>query len=566
MAAAKRPAMLMVIIGGDALALRVVAELSGTAGQRVALVWQPDGDLEARATAAGAEFVAFGGDERETLLRAGVPDAGVLVALTQDDQLNLKTALLARDLNPEIRLVLRQFNRTLGRKIEQNLANCSVVSLSSQSAATYAGIAVDPYCYYGVQFPDIDGPLLGFSSHRAGTLGIAGRDAAQAEAHLGARLVARGSLASFDRAAIFEEGDDVVVFGYVRPHARPKARSRVRAFRRILDPALIARRFRQLDPVVRGAVLGGASIFALGSAFFSATLHVGPLRAGYFVLTTMTTTGYGDVVPTSAAGELVAMLLMLAGLAFTGIFIAVLATRFTNAQYVAVQGLRRISRRGHVVVCGAGNVGSRVVDYLRALGCDIVVIEVEPRAELIERARDRHIDLLTGDATKDTTLDLCNIAEASALIALTNNDTMNLEVALGARARNRDLPIVMRVQEEAFEKSVRRHFEFYNTHSTAALAAPVFAGLTRTRGVRGRVCVGELEYSIVELAHDAVLKEPPRSSCLPLGVWRDARFVPLASFDAARPFETVLMLVPVGELRGEKAAALRAAAGERDAE
>ena len=103
---------------------------------------------------------------------------------------------------------------------------------------------------------------------------------------------------------------------------------------------------RQVDPVARGAVLAGCAIAALGALYFGTTMHLDPLRAIYFVLATMTTTGYGDIAPAPGFGEVVAMILMISGLAFAGIFIAILTTRFTDARYVAVQGLRRVTKRG----------------------------------------------------------------------------------------------------------------------------------------------------------------------------------------------------------------------------
>jgi hypothetical protein len=80
--------------------------------------------------------------------------------------------------------------------------------------------------------------------------------------------------------------------------------------------------------------------------------------------------------------------------------------------------------------------------------------------------------LLTGDASRDATLDLCNLNAAHGLIALTNVDTLNLEIALGARARNPTMPIVLRIAEASFAESIARHFEFETTYSAAALAAP----------------------------------------------------------------------------------------------
>src|SRR4029077_13694297 len=98
---------------------------------------------------------------------AGVEEAVSILALSDNDQLNLQAALRARDANPRIRIVLRQFNRTLAAKIEQNLPNCSVLSLSRNSAATYAAAALDPSCFRGLQFPERDGPLTGFAYRAA---------------------------------------------------------------------------------------------------------------------------------------------------------------------------------------------------------------------------------------------------------------------------------------------------------------------------------------------------------------------------------------------------------------
>jgi hypothetical protein len=127
--------------------------------------------------------------------------AVTILALSPDDHLNLHAALLARDLNPGIRIVLRQFNRTLAHKIEQNLPNCSVLSLAWHSAATYAAAAIDPSCFRGLQFPEPDGPLTGLATRIAEDCRVDGDNVAHAERVLGAdhcdrrqyRLLPRGS-------------------------------------------------------------------------------------------------------------------------------------------------------------------------------------------------------------------------------------------------------------------------------------------------------------------------------------------------------------------------------------
>ena len=543
---------LAIVVGDDALALRVCSELTMTRGVQVAVLGAFDGEFRAAVEARDARYVPRTRDEREGLLAAGAREADVVIALTSDDHLNLQYVLSARDLNPSLRVVLRQFNRTLGRKIEQNLHDCSVVSLSSQSAATYASAAVDAAYFYGLQFPDIDGPLVAFAERVARDAGVDGCTVAEAEARLGARIVAVGNDADPAPDLRLEPTRTFVAFGVVSVRRSAVAR---RGGARGVSPVRALRAFahdvRHLDRVARQTLAVAAVVFAAASIFFAHALHLDPLTSAYFVLTTMTTTGYGDISPVPAGvwGKVAAMLLILAGVTFTNIYIAVLNANFLQARVSAVQGLRRVRRRGHVVVCGAGNVGGRVLDFLLRLGCAVVVVESAPRPDVVVQARLGRFTLLAGDATKDTTLDLCNLGEAAALVALTQDDTMNLEVALGARARNAELPIVMRVQDQTFEASVKRHFGFDRVFGTTALAAPVLAGLSREPGVRGRVTIAGREYAVVELRHGEALREPPVPTCVALATFRDGCVVPLRDFADARPHERVLYLYPVWQFR-----------------
>src|SRR5438874_8516637 len=172
----------MIVVGGGAIALSTAQELCALQGHRVVVLWRRDPDLARAVESIGAVFItAARPDSGEGLDRAGVRHAISILALSPDDHLNLHAALLARDLNPRIRIVLRQFNRTLAHKIEQNLPNCSVLSLAWNSAATYAAAALDPSCFRGLQFPERDGPLTGFAYRTADRADIAGHRVGEAE-------------------------------------------------------------------------------------------------------------------------------------------------------------------------------------------------------------------------------------------------------------------------------------------------------------------------------------------------------------------------------------------------
>src|SRR4028119_705190 len=56
-----------------------------------------------------------------TLIRAGIEDAHTLVLASNDDALNLAILTQARILNPQIRIINRLFNTSLGNRLDQTL-------------------------------------------------------------------------------------------------------------------------------------------------------------------------------------------------------------------------------------------------------------------------------------------------------------------------------------------------------------------------------------------------------------------------------------------------------------
>src|SRR4029077_2377355 len=67
--------------------------------------------------------------------------------------------------------------------------------------------------------------------------------------------------------------------------------------------------------------------------------------------------------------------LRLVGAALTAAFTAILTNYLVRAHLGGALEARRIPERGHIVVCGLGNVGFRVVEELLAEGEQVVAIE-----------------------------------------------------------------------------------------------------------------------------------------------------------------------------------------------
>ena len=326
----------------------------------------------------------------------------------------------------------------------------------------------------------------------------------EAEQALGARIVSINGVAPFlchgDEehpnteliATPLAKTDRLVAFGPVRNLKNAGRRAQTRQDKAERRPLRVhwndfLAGFRRSEPILRTALMTSIGLYVAFVIYFSIAMKWNVPATMYYVLTTMTTVGYGDVSPCNGcargpqalldvASLFVAMGVMLAGLMTFAIFTASVTSGLNAAAIRRIRGLRQIHRKGHVIVCGAGNVGSLVIDYLRELDEHVVVVEKNPDGLLIEMARDQQIDLLTGDATNDETITFCAPEKAKSLVGVTNSDTANLEAALGARSRTRergleDLHIVLRVDDLTFGRSIKRHFgiaSFSTTELTAA--------------------------------------------------------------------------------------------------
>jgi Trk K+ transport system NAD-binding subunit len=132
------------------------------------------------------------------------------------------------------------------------------------------------------------------------------------------------------------------------------------------------------------------------------------------------------------------------------------------------------SFKNHVVVCGAGRVGYRIVSQLRELDKDIVVIEKNENGAFVSSLRDLEVPVLIDNVTNPQSLDKVNVKEAEAIVCATDDDLANLNFALDARRVNPNIRVVIRLFDDDLVERVRDTFDA-EALSTSALAAPALA-------------------------------------------------------------------------------------------
>ena len=157
------------------------------------------------------------------------------------------------------------------------------------------------------------------------------------------------------------------------------------------------------------------------------------------------------------------------------------------------------SSRQHVILCGLGNVGFRVLESLVGMDERVFAVELNPDAAHVERARELGAEVLVGDARSDTVLASLNVQDARAVIVATDDDLANLEIAMDVRERHADVPVVMRLFDQRLAHKVQATLGISATFSTSKLAAPLLAAAALDPSCVGHHQVGDTNLVVMEL-------------------------------------------------------------------
>lgn len=188
----------------------------------------------------------------------------------------------------------------------------------------------------------------------------------------------------------------------------------------------------------------------------------------------------GLSLPTDPLGEVLFFLVPIVGLAL------IIQSVLNFGRLLLDKGSRReawqvalaSTYRHHIIVCGLGHVGMRVVHQLVAAGAEVVVIERDWASEFVQRVLALKVPVVVGDAREPATLRQAGLRRAAAVIAAINDDLLNVEIALTARAGHPGVRVVVRVFNEELDRNLERHLGANAAFSTSALAAPTLAAAT----------------------------------------------------------------------------------------
>lgn len=222
-----------------------------------------------------------------------------------------------------------------------------------------------------------------------------------------------------------------------------------------MNPIPVPPELRRLR-IVAATFLSVIVLGVLGYVFI-ADMSLG--QALYMTVITISTVGYGEVVPLDEAGRWLTVGLIIAGVgsvSYGAVTTAEFVVEGHLGQYIERRRMQRAIEEltGHVIICGYGRVGRELARALEVEDVGYVVVEDDP--EKLDELTERGMLALQGDATAEHTLEEAGLDRARAVVACVNTDADNVLLTLTAKGLRPGIIVVARAKRDENEAKLRR--------------------------------------------------------------------------------------------------------------
>lgn len=493
------------------------------------------------------------GDCRDqTILKlAGIENAQAVVAVTNDDQINLRTALMARGINENIRLVARLQNEILVERLGAAIEHLQALSTSRLTAPLIVAAALKNESAVSESLGSFS--LGSTDQHnwelvrlRVGRgsafIGLTAEQVAQRQgvaiAGIGRDPAPISLIDPTEPTVYIRAGDWLLLVG-----PTGKWNPSAGAESELTDNGLRwASRWRQLIRLSRAAfpydlsvpfASMGLVLVLLASTMLFVTVLEKSLADSVFRSVSIVATG-ADMHESDYNQKpwlkFFVSGLRIVGAAMLALFTALLTNYILRARLRDAFLVTRVPDSGHVVVCGLGKVGFEVTKLLQARKIPIAVIERDPQCPYLENLRREGVPIIAGDAGNEVSLGQARSAGARAVIAVTSNDLVNLQIALVAKGiSGREQTVVLLQSDPTLADLLRDEANLKNALSIPYLVAPAIAAAAFGERVHALFRLGKSTYAMVSITLD---KNTPLSKNSIHHVARDMSMVPLFVHDS----------------------------------
>ncbi|MCX7820272.1 MAG: ion channel [Brevinematales bacterium] len=188
----------------------------------------------------------------------------------------------------------------------------------------------------------------------------------------------------------------------------------------------------------------------------------------WWLVVTIPTVGYGDIVPKTTYGRLIGIFVIIFGVATYTIFSGIIASILIDVRLKERRGLSKVHFKDHILIIGRNSNLQRILEaipnFLKTTALNIVLVNEMNEEEFLDlKTKFYYFNLkfVHGDYTKETTLKRANIEAAKYAIILADNtvetkdiDEKTILTILSIRSLNQNVSVVAEVVRDEKIKPV----------------------------------------------------------------------------------------------------------------
>lgn len=382
----------------------------------------------------GNHFFYADARDDNVLLEAGIKEAKALILLTNNDHVNFSIAIDAKKLNQNIKIISRIYDSELGNLVSEAFGIEQVFSTSELAAPLFSNNLTDK-------------KILG-----------------QYIFNEKAYVVSETSTNLSDKDMILDNSNSLKLV------AEPES-----LIEKNISKSIIPYVFRNPNFIFFGRFLMAIFFIILFSTLLIAyAMPLSITNAIYFVITTITSVGYGDLnfLQASTALKYFGCLLMIAGTTILAVLFSSITEIIIIKKLPNLAGGFPVPKRDHMIVIGANHVGARIMNYL--IEHSIPTVVIENKDEHFPKDISRQTSIVNGNPTSANTLRCANIQNAKAIIAVTKNDIENLSIGLAAKKLNSDIIELIQINSTQIGDGLKKALTLTNIFSIPFIASPYF--------------------------------------------------------------------------------------------